>query len=293
MSEQQAATAAVAAESTEANGATEGAAQDAQASASQAPKPAEEKQTASQLVTAIAKEKKQRIAAQKELQGTRSQIAELQKKIEEMSAKFASRPENPEDALKRYGFTYDDVVSYQLNDKKPTAEIMFKRLDEKLNSFEEQQKLRETKAKEEAQARAKQEYEETLAAFKENAKEFLTQNQEKYELINVNLENEEAADFVAALIEGHFEKTKRIMTIAEAADLLERSIEEKVDKIAKAKKVQSKFTPATQQTQGKKDEPTTSKTLASAVTTSSAPSYLPAKTENERIARALAKLGGG
>jgi hypothetical protein len=244
---------------------------------------------------ALAKKEKaarSQIEAAKQLQ---AQIAEREAKIKELEAKYSKKPANPIEALMQHGFTYQEATDYILNGEKPTADLKIKTVEDRLAEFERKQEERELKALEDAKKDEERGRAEAIENFKGEIKDYVTKNADTYELINLH----ETYDLIYQTVAEHFQETRekgepKILSVQEAADLVEKHLEDIVDRTLKTKKIQSRLSP--KPSDPKADEPKLSsgpsKTLAAATFSSSAPSMLPAKTEMDRISRAMAALDG-
>ncbi len=243
-------------------------------------------QPESRFISALAKEKKRALEASKLLESERTARQQLEARLKELEAKYA-KPESPEEALSRYGFTYDDLVSFKMNDNRYTPEMEIKGLKGEIENFKKQILSEKEQFQKQQREMAEAQKQQAIADFKGEIQETVKADTDKYELINLNLEPEEAADLIYSTIEAHFEKTKRVMQVSEAAELVEKHLEERALKLANTKKLAAKFAP--QAKADAKGTPSSSKTLSNAVS-SSAPSMIPSKVEDDRMARALAAL---
>jgi hypothetical protein len=253
------------------------------------------RESASQLIQALAKEKKAALQAKREAQSIKSQMEAMQKQLEELQGKYtqsSAKPGSPIEALMRHGYSYEDAVQFQLNGGKITPDMEIKEVRAEIQRMREEQESKEKQAKETAAQAAQREYEQAKSQYIDQAKDFIAEKADAYELISLNMAPEEAAAILYDTVEAHFNKTKKVLTIEEAAGLLESHLEEQAEKIARAKKIQAKLAPKAEsaEPQQGKEAP---KTLSNAATvSSSAPSLLPAKTEQDRLRRAMEKLGG-
>lgn len=217
-----------------------------------------------------------------------AEIAAREKAIQELDELYSK---NPLEGLKRKGYSYQDLTNMVLNDGKDTPELEVRKVNQRVEDFikqqEEQSKLREQQELDQAKA----EQARVIDDFKTEINDFIGEKAEEYELITLYGQSEQ----VFATIDAHFQKTSaegkpKVMSIKEAADLTEKYLEKLVEDALKTKKLGAKLKPAEDKKDGPKEP---SKTLSNAVTSSSAPSMLPAKTENDRIKRALAVLDKG
>jgi hypothetical protein len=199
----------------------------------------------------------------------------------------ASATSNPLEALKALGLSYEQITQFLLNGSKPTPELEVAQVKADLEKLRTEQAQREQNAKNEARRVAEREYQQTYVEFTEEIGSYLQDNRDAYELTNMY----EGQNIVLATIEQHFANTKKIMSIKEAADLVEQYFEEQVANASKTKKFQAKQQPKVSegQSRGEGVLKSSAPTLSNGLTTS-APSLLPAKTEQARMNRALAAL---
>lgn len=269
----------------------------AQEDGNAAPTP-EPKESASQAFSAIAKERKKALELQKRIKDQETKIAEREKRLSEMEAKYSKKPGSPLEALEQFGFTYNDLVEYQLNGNQLTAEQKLKMLEDKVEKGFQTQEEKEKQAAEEQKRQAEEAETKAVSEFKESISHFVSENAETYELISLYDQHE----LVYATIAQAFDEAQkryaetrdpkdrpRVLSVKEGADLVEKYLEEMAEKSLKTKRFQSKFTPKSEETTPKEGQ-SGSKTLASAVTTSSAPSRNPARSEAERMQRAIEAL---
>lgn len=241
------------------------------------------REKAAQIRVQEAKELEAKIAARE------AAIAEKEARLEAFEAKRKGAKLNPKAFLDESGLTYQEITEYFLNDEKPTVSAETASIREEMNAWKKEQEDRETKAAEDAAQAAREAADAQIAAYKVRLTEFVTTNADDYELINLH----EQHDLVFETIQTHFEQSKKVLSNKEAADLVEKYLEEQIEKSVSTKKMQSRF--------GKKEEPTperdapkgSSTTLTNTLTSSAAPSMLSPKLENDRMARALARLNGG
>lgn len=246
-----------------------------------APKP--ESPDAARFAALARKEKAalRAIRASKEYEQKLSQQAEAIKRYEERKAKAKI---DPESYLSEAGLTYQELTDYYLNGKKPTTETKLQATEERVQKFIEEQERKEKEKTEQEQLNAQKQVEETITEFKTNIATYLETNKDTYELTNL-LEGQE---LVFDTIEAQFNKTKKVMSIKEASDLVEKYFEDQVERATKVNKFKDRF--GKPEAEDKKPEPTGSKTLSNALPSSAAPSFLSPKNENDRMQRALAAL---
>jgi len=233
---------------------------------------------------ALAKREKSIVRRAQEIKQVEQKLQEQAKTLEEKMKIFEVAKTNPMEALKQLGLSYQDITNFVLNDSKITPDTEIKHVRTELESFKKQQEEKERLRLESETQRAQLEAQEVINDFKSNINEFLTSKPDDYELTTLH----EAQELVYATIEEHFNNTKRVLSIKEAADLVEKYLEERIEASTKTKKLSSKFKLADSKAE-EKASPAPSKTLTNQMS-SSAPSMLPAKTESDRIKRAMAAL---
>lgn len=244
------------------------------------------KESISAMLSAVAKEKKRALTMSKAAKDAQSLLEQRETKIKELESKYSYKPKDPIEALQRAGFTYEEATDFILNGKKPTPEILHKSLEEKIQNIVTSQEARDKERADNEIKRAKEQEQKVIDDFKIGITEFAKSKEDEYEYLNKN----EAYELVFGTIEQFYETHKRVLDKAEACKMVEDYLEGEVDKNAQAKKFKTKYkiTDATDEKKESKED-VTPKTLSNNMT-SSAPSYLPAKTENDRIQRALAAL---
>jgi hypothetical protein len=240
--------------------------------------PKEDKLTSARFA-ALSKREKEIVRKEQEFKKS----IEHAKYIEENMERFKRSPKT---VLSELGLDYESFTKMYLDEldgKEPERKVedFIKEIDEKHESrwknLEEQQKeLQEQKQQ------------EVIDNFKKQIKENLSSEEslDKYELINVK----KAYDVVYGVIEQHFNDTMgedgqgEILSIDEAADIVEKHFEEEAQTFLKAKKLQSKVAP-------KEKKVTTLSNKSTSTNTSVKPeeySYLSKTEESKR--RAAEKL---
>lgn len=180
---------------------------------------------------------------QKEIYQKEKELKEKEAMIRQIEELEALKDQDPLEYLNKKGLKFDDIVQRALkNGEEPTPEdkitALEKRIEQLVKAQEEKERLKEEEAK-----KAKQEADEkAIASFKEKIKNDISGNLDRYELIN----HEGAFDIVFDVIEEKWlaDKTKPLMSIEEAADLVEAHFLEKYQKALGLKKLGNK--PATE-----------------------------------------------
>jgi DNA-binding transcriptional MerR regulator len=225
-------------------------------------------------------------------QAVRQQQAEIARQAEEMKTFRQMKSQaalNPLDALKQLGLTYEQITEYVLNDNKPTPSAEVMTLKQELEEFKRTQ--REERDREEQQRRemAAQEQRQIIDNFRAEVGEYISQHAETYELTALY----KGAYLVSDVIEENFKQSGKLMSIPEAAKLVEEHYEELARQAQATKKfaaTQQKAAPAqtVSQPPAAKLPPTLSNDLNATVTSNP---QRP-RTDADRIYAALARLEG-
>lgn len=241
----------------------------------------QQKQRDAQRFATMARKERALFAKQ---EANKAKEAELNKKwqdVQDFEKKLSSIQTNPGGVLaKALGPDwYEKIVEYKLNGGQPTPAQVAQEVDEKLAAFKADQIK-------EAEVRQKQEHESAMADFRNEVKDFVTQNQAEYELTSI----QQAHNLVVWTIEENFRRTRKVLSVKEAADLVEQHLVEQHKKLSAAKKLQSHPASSVVPVATPPAEPAPPRTLSNGMTASTPSLSLPAKTEKERIRRALAAL---
>ena len=252
------------------------AAQEAKAEPAPDPKPKEP--TAAERFAAMARKEKQIVERDRSLKDREAKLAEREAAIKAAEDRRQGYSQDPLKALSDLGLTYEDLTKLVLNKTDPSAQqaLAMRQLAEQV-----EQAKREAAAAKEAIARAQAEREaaekeHTTAAFKGEVGSFLKANAEKYELIEAT----DSQELVFATVQAEFERTGEMLTLEQAADKVETFLEQRLERVAKAKKLAAKIAPP---------KPPPAPTLTNAVTPAPPPAR-PRMTEAERFQAALAAL---
>lgn len=248
---------------------------------------------------ALSKKEKLILKKQQEIQAKEKDIQEKYSKYQEFESLKGSARSNPLKALESLGLSYDEITDYILNDSKPTVSSEVKTVQDELAQFKKQlEEEKESVKRREEEEREKQ-YSSAITTFKAEITDFITENSTEYELIGAYNQSELVYNTIEEAYNRSLEEgTPKILSIKEAASMVEKYLEEEVSKVLSLNKVKSRFAPKVEEAPTPKEEPkfmpsssASPKTLNNQIT-SSAPSMLPAKTETDRLRRAMAKLSG-
>jgi len=254
----------------------------------EAPK-AQARELASPQLSILAKREK---ALQKQREEIQKSKLDLDSKYEEIN-KFKSLKEqaktNPLKFLEEAGLTYEELTNFILNGNKPTAEMETSSIKSEMQKLRDEIAQREQERENSAKAMDEKRAQEAISNFKENITGFLTGKPDDFELCN---NYPESVDLIYDVIEAHFAQTEKVMSMEEAAKLVEDHFESEAMKVTSFKKIQSKLAPKpapTEEDGFQKAKQQASPTLNNSM--SQTVSGLSNSTENDRIKRALAALG--
>lgn len=254
-----------------------------------APEPAPEKPRADRFALLARKEQDllRKQQAVKQQQQILAQQAEQLRAFEQAKKQALL---NPLDALKHLGLTYEQITEFVLNDNKPTpnAEVMSVR--QELEEFKRAQREEQEKLLEQTREMQTREQQAIIESFREEVGEYVSQHAETYELTNLY----GGANLVSDVIEEHFKQSGKLLTIPEAAKLVEEHYEELARKAQQTKKfavTQQKVASTQAQTAASAPKlgPTLSNDLSANVAAGVPKSP---RSDADRIAAALARLEG-
>lgn len=282
----------------------------------QQPAPQEPEKAAAAAQIAAAPEPKQpdplskgfAVIARKEKE-FRQRVAQHRAKEQEIVEREAQiarfeqlKHQNPLEAIKALGLTYEDMVNFQLSGgQQPTAELEIKNIKEQMAAYVQQQEAKEQQALQARQAMQVAQNEQTIANYRTQLADFVKAKPDTYEMINI--EGEDAVDLVYETVQEYYNAKKEILPMEKAAEFVEDYLTKDVDKKRMAKKFASKD-PASQQpqTQGQKTTGVSAMeraahaltgprpTLNNSMTGSTSPNLAAPRLENDRMARAMAAL---
>lgn len=205
-----------------------------------------------------AQQEREQWQKQKAIKVKEQEIAAREAKLKDYESKYQSYEQtkaqarlNPIKYLQEAGLTPEDLVQFQLNNGSPTPDLQFQQLKTELEQTKQQiaeeKKQQELQAKEQNQRAAQ----EAMESFKVETKEFVESKPEEFELINAT----DAHNLVIQTIEEHWNQSvqryeesgndpklkPKILSKEEAADLVEKYLEDKVETVLKGKRFGSKY----------------------------------------------------
>lgn len=245
---------------------------------------------------ALAKKERMARMASQTLRQKEAAISERERMITERERQWNEEfKQSPLEAIKKRGYSYEDLTKAALNDGKFDAGTELKSVRDEIQRMQQAQIQKEEEAKKAQESQQSKEVEDTVNAFKGRISEVIQSKNDTYELVSLH----EAHDLVYQTVEEHYGRTLRegkpkILSIEEACALVEDYLETEIERTAqKSKKFQSKYKVAGTQETAKGQQQATQKNQTTLTNqyTSTSPSLLPAATEADRIKRALAALG--
>lgn len=225
-------------------------------------------------------------------QAVRHQQSVLAQQAEEIRAFQEAKRQaalNPLDALKQLGLTYEQITEFVLNDNKPTPNAEVQSVRQELEEFKRQARDEQKRILEEQRALQAQEQQQIIESFREEVNEYVGQHADTYELTNLY----GGANLVSEVIEEHFKQSGKLLTIPEAAKLVEEHYEDLARKAVATKKfavTQQKA--ASPQAQTAAPAPKLGPTLTNDLGATAVAGPKSQRSDADRIAAALARLEG-
>jgi hypothetical protein len=232
-------------------------------------------------------------------QAVREQQAMLARQAEEIRSFQQAKQQavlNPLEALKQLGLTYEQITEFVLNDNKPTPNAEVQSVRQELEEFKRVQREEQQRILEEQRARTTVEQQQIIEAFRDDVNEYVQQHAENYELTSLY----GGASLVSDVIEEHYNeqirsgvRAPKLLTIPEAAKLVEEHFENEVRKAQATKKfAATQQEVASPQANRTAPSPKMGPTLSNSLNASVTANPQRPRTEADRIAAALARLEG-
>jgi hypothetical protein len=240
---------------------------------------------ASSKFALLAKREKAIVRRQQEIKAREEGLSPREQELKQYEELVQQSKKNPLGLLKKLGWDYQMLTDLVLNEEKPTPELEIRSVKQEIEDLrKEREQERQSILQKQAEAQ-KAEYEEKISAFKDEITDFVKSKADDFEFINQYGQ----FDLIYETIEAGFHQNGKMMSIEEAARLVESHLESEVEKVTKTKKFQTKFGAKLPETVEKQDKglPTLSNKLAASQT---APIENRRLSDQERIQRALAKL---
>lgn len=191
----------------------------------------------------ITREKKENRRLSQENEQLKTEL----KRFEEEKAKIAAQfdeydklikgaKDNPDTLLNKAGLSYEELSERILNDGKPTAEHLVKRLEEKIAQLESGLSARDKAAQESAEQQKQQQLQQQIDNFVGGVKTSINENKE---LELTNHFGEAAVQQVVDTIAKVYEDTGKSLSTAEAATMVEQAYEEDIGNLLSVPKVKA------------------------------------------------------
>jgi len=253
------------------------------------PKPAEGSNRFAFLAkkeAAIVRQRHELKAQMEALANQRSEVEKLRAEIEQVKGRKASYRSNPLAALEDAGLSYKELTDFILNNNTVSTESQIKALQDKISEVENARQRDHQEREEAAKRQAAEREVAVISEFKNEISNFISAKKDEYELTNLY----DSSDLVYDTVEAYFEKTNKVLSIPEACELVEKYLEKQVEKSLQTKKLGQRFQKPAEQPIENKDPSAPRRTLSNQNYTSSTPSLVSPKVENDRMSRALAAL---
>lgn len=237
-------------------------------------KSTEEVSYSSQLALLARKERALRAKAQQQEQSIRAREdavkakeAELASKGQDYDSNYISKQRLKErtlEALAEAGVSYDEVTQQQINagSVPPAVQAYIDRLEARQAKLEADIEA----GKRGAQTQQDEAYKAAVRQITQDAKD-LVSSDPNFETIKATGSTKD----VVELIEAHFKDTGRVMSVEEAAKLVEDHLVEEIDKLTRIEKIKKRLSPqvasestAQKQSPNNPKQPQTMKTLTNA-----------------------------
>lgn len=253
--------------------------------------PAKAPEQLSKSFAALAKKEKALFRERESLKAQHAAIEAEKSRIAAIEAKYSKRPASPREALEMAGFSYRDATDFELNDGTPTAEQIARQAQQEVQKFRDEQAARDRDDAQKAVQKAEEERAQVVNEFKTEIQEFVAEKADDYELIKFN----DAYEVVFNTVEVHYQKTGRLLSIPEAANIVEKFLEKRSDELWATKKFAKKREGTPQETpeggfRSQTQVTAPQRTLNNAITASTPTIMKSPQVESDRIKRALAAL---
>lgn len=221
---------------------------------------------------ALAKKERTLVQKEKEL---RTHFDQREQRLKNFEVAWGKAKENPMLVFQELGLTLDDLATFVLNDNQPTEASKVKQIEAKLAAMEA--------AEEQAKVSAQQaQVQQTINNFRYDIRNVVNANTDKYELVHVH----GAYEDVLNVVDYHLRETGQLLSIDQAAEMVEKYLTTEAEKILKAKKFAKVSSPeATSPVDAKNSEVTAkpTKTMTNKQVASATPVQTRRLTKEESI----------
>lgn len=179
---------------------------------------------------ALAKKEEALVAGQQKLSSEKAQHAKDLQELAEHKKRMENALRDPDSYLRPvYGEKWIEKLNeYRLNANTVTPELLDQHIEKKLSALDQRLEDQRKKDKDEADNAAKAAADQQMTDWRNSVVEFV-KGAPEYELINAY----DAWGLVPHTIEAHFEQTKKLLSPKEAAEQVEKDLEERAKKTKK------------------------------------------------------------
>jgi hypothetical protein len=181
---------------------------------------------------------KQRESFKAENEAERARIAadlDRVKKFEE------SKPTNPIEALTRAGYSYEDLITFKLNDDQPTPELQVKAVKDEIEQLKQDQRADKERREQEAAQAQEAANRQAAMEYMDSVQEVLEQGGDSFEFIRLH---DDAKELIAYVTGMYIREHGQVPEPLDVAQQVEKYYEDYSAKLAETKKLQSKMKPA-------------------------------------------------
>lgn len=230
-----------------------------------------------------------------QLKAEKASIEAAAKQAAEFESAKAMAKDNPMKLLELVGLTYDNLTEHVMNSKNPVnAEVQA--VKQEIERLRQENMEAQARAERAAQEKLEAESQAVIESFRQNAEKFVLSNASKYEWTIA----QDQISLVYEVIEEDFKQRGggEVMSFDKAADLVEQYLEKRQEQIAATKKFQARYGQKQTTTVEQATQPATTpapkrpSTLSNAMTASTPAQAPKARTEQDRVRAALARLEG-
>lgn len=245
--------------------------------------------------SALARKEAQLFREREQLKAERAAVEQARQQVAAFEQARQQARLNPVAALEALGLSPVDVNEFILNGNKPTPSAEVQAVREELERYRAEQAEQAELAERAATERLAAERAAVLDNFRRDATAYVEKNPDRYPLTTIH----NGATLVPKIVEQHFAKTQKLLTTAQAADLVEKHFERVADRVAKAREGRARpdttkpvAAPSPAAPVATTPTPAQPKTLSNALTASTSSPTPTRRTDEDRIRAALARLEG-
>lgn len=245
--------------------------------------------------SALARKEAQLYREREALKAERAAVEQARQQVAAFEQARQQARLNPVAALEALGLSPVDVNEFILNGNKPTPSAEVQAVRDELERYRAEQAEQAERAERAAAERLAAERNAVLDTFRRTAVDFVEKNPDRYPLTTIH----NGATLVPKIVEQHFARTEKLLTTAQAADLVEKHFERVADRVAKARAGQARpdtskpvAAPSPAAPVATTPTPAQPRTLSNALTASTSSPAPARRTDEDRIRAALARLEG-